>query len=180
LGRGCNFGGKNITIEGHVEIGNRCHFREDVILRSRKGGRIVLKDQAGMANYCIVEATELIEIGERTGILEFSIIRDTTHLVRGTDAFWRLTPHIVKPVIIGRDCWIGSRCYICPGVTMGEGAVIGIGSIVKDNIGPFEVWAGTPAKFLYHRTKDVPPEIEAETARLIQERGIRPDRYESD
>ncbi len=177
MGKRCRFGGRNIQIEGHVELGDFCHLREHAILRAAGTGQIILGNQVGLGNYCIIEASQRVEIGARTGVLEFAVIRDTTHLVRGTDAPWRLTPHIVEPVAIGPDCWIGSGAYISPGVTIGEGAVVGAKSFVDKDIGPFEVWVGVPARFLYHRTADVPAAKQAEAARLIAEQGIAKDRY---
>lgn len=178
LGRGCRFVGKDVTIDGHVEAGDFCRFRGNIIMRTNEQGRIMLADRVGILNFCIIEAAELVQIGAWTALTEFVVIRDTTHLVRGTDAKWALTPRITKPVIIGSGCWIGSRTYIGPGITIGDGAVVGVGSVVTKDIPPFEVWAGAPARFLYHRTKDVPPEVQAETDRLIAEQGIRPNRYE--
>lgn len=50
-----------------------------------------------------------------------------------------------KPVTIGRGVWIASRAIICPGVTIGDNAVIGAGSVVIRNIKANEFWAGSPA-----------------------------------
>ncbi|HOZ45859.1 MAG TPA: acyltransferase [Candidatus Hydrogenedentes bacterium] len=178
LGRRCRFVGEHIQIDGNVEIGDFCRFRDYVIMRTSKEGRIVFGRQSGLSTSCIVESTCLVQFGDRTGVAEFTVIRDTTHVVRGTDANWEFTPRVAKPIIIGNDVWIGSRVYIGPGVTIGDGAVVGTGSVVTKNIGAYEVWAGAPARFLYHRIENVPLEVQAETDRLIAEQGIRPNRYE--
>ncbi len=47
---------------------------------------------------------------------------------------------------IGNDVWIGSNCLIKAGVKIGDGAVIGMGSVVTKDVPPYEVWAGNPAK----------------------------------
>jgi len=53
-----------------------------------------------------------------------------------------------KPVIIGSDVWIGGGAIICPGVTVGNRAVIGAGSVVTKNI-PDDVFAaGNPCKMV--------------------------------
>lgn len=53
--------------------------------------------------------------------------------------------------LIGNDVWIGSNALIKGGIEISDGAVIGMGSIVTKNVGPYEVWAGNPAKFIKKR-----------------------------
>lgn len=51
-----------------------------------------------------------------------------------------------RPVRIGRNAWIGFEAVILPGVTIGEGAVIGARSVVVEPVPPFTVVAGNPAR----------------------------------
>ena len=52
------------------------------------------------------------------------------------------------PVTIGRDCWIGGGCIICPGVTIGDRCIIGAGSVVTKDIPSDSVAVGNPAKVI--------------------------------
>jgi acetyltransferase-like isoleucine patch superfamily enzyme len=54
----------------------------------------------------------------------------------------------IKPVSIGNKAWIGFGCIILPGVTIGEGAVVGAGSVVTKDVQPWTVVAGNPARFI--------------------------------
>ena len=54
-------------------------------------------------------------------------------------------------VSIGNACWIGDNVIILPAVTVGDGAVIGAGSIVTKDVPPFAVVAGNPARLLKYR-----------------------------
>lgn len=55
---------------------------------------------------------------------------------------------------IGNDVWIGNRVMIKSGITVGDGAIVGMGSIVTKDIGPYEIWAGNPARFIRKRFDD--------------------------
>ena len=55
---------------------------------------------------------------------------------------------------IGNDVWIGNRVMVKAGVTIGDGAVVGMGSVVTKDIGPYEIWAGNPARMIRKRMPD--------------------------
>ncbi|MCT2564657.1 CatB-related O-acetyltransferase [Chryseobacterium herbae] len=55
---------------------------------------------------------------------------------------------------IGHDVWIANNVQIKAGVKVGNGAVIGMGSVVVKDIGPYEIWAGNPAKLIRKRFDD--------------------------
>lgn len=50
-----------------------------------------------------------------------------------------------RPIVIGDKSWIGFGCVILGGVTIGEGAVVGAGSVVREDVPPWTVVAGNPA-----------------------------------
>jgi acetyltransferase-like isoleucine patch superfamily enzyme len=178
-GKGCRFQGTDLQIEGHVEVGSACRFRDHLIMRTHGKGKIVFGSHSGCSYYCIIEAEELVQIGNATAITEFCVIRDTNHLIYGTDAHWAFTPHITRPIIIGDNVFVGSRSYIHPGVTIEEGAIIGVGSVLIEgtHVGPYEIWAGVPARKIGHRTENVPPARLQEAQELLARDGVREDRY---
>ena len=59
-----------------------------------------------------------------------------------------------RPVIIGNDVWIGRRVIIMPGVTVGDGCVIGAGAVVTKDIPPYSVVGGVPARIIKSRLKE--------------------------
>lgn len=56
-----------------------------------------------------------------------------------------------KPVSVGNDVWLGDRVILLPGVHLGDGCVIGAGSVVTKDIPPYAVACGVPAKVLRYR-----------------------------
>lgn len=59
---------------------------------------------------------------------------------------------------VGNDVWIGREATILPGITIGDGAVIGAHSVVTKDVAPYEVVAGNPARV--RRTRFSPDDVE--------------------
>ncbi len=57
-------------------------------------------------------------------------------------------PERIRPILIEDDVWIGTKCLIMPGVTIGKGSVIAAGSVVTKSIPPYSLAAGNPARVL--------------------------------
>jgi chloramphenicol O-acetyltransferase type B len=57
----------------------------------------------------------------------------------------------IKKVIIQNDVWVGSDCFIKPGVTIGNGAVIASGSVVVKDVPAYAIVGGVPAKVIKYR-----------------------------
>lgn len=53
-----------------------------------------------------------------------------------------------KPVHVGDDCWFGANVVVCPGVTIGDGCVIGAGSVVTRDIPAESFAAGVPCRVI--------------------------------
>lgn len=53
--------------------------------------------------------------------------------------------------IIGHDVWIGSNVLVKGGLSIGNGVIIGMGSVVTKDINDYEIWAGNPARFIRMR-----------------------------
>ena len=60
----------------------------------------------------------------------------------------------LKPIIIGNDVWIAAGVQVLRGVNVGDGAVLGGGTIVTKDVPPYEIWAGVPAKKIGQRFSD--------------------------
>lgn len=58
----------------------------------------------------------------------------------------RKTKEAALPITIGKNCWFGAGCVVCPGVTIGDNCVIAAGSIVCHDIPDNVLCAGRPAK----------------------------------
>lgn len=115
-----------------------------------EGATLTIGEHSGMSNTCIYCAQE-ITIGKYVNIGAGSMIFDTDfHSLSWEDrrngADWEKRRK--KPVRIGDDVFIGAECLILKGVTIGNKAIIGAGSVVTCDIPEGEIWAGHPARFV--------------------------------
>ncbi len=56
-----------------------------------------------------------------------------------------------RPVRIGNDVWVGSHAIILPGVTVGDGVIIGAGSVLTKDAPAYSIWVGNPARLVRYR-----------------------------
>lgn len=56
--------------------------------------------------------------------------------------------------VVSHDVWIGTGAVIMPGITLGDGAIVGAGAVVINNVSPYTVVAGNPAKIVRQRFSD--------------------------
>ena len=86
-----------------------------------------------------------VQIGDHTLIASDVFISDYNHSTDKTKGFNVL---ISKPVYIGKKCWIGEKTIILPGVSVGDGCIIGAGSVVTKDIPNNCMAVGNPAKII--------------------------------
>lgn len=54
----------------------------------------------------------------------------------------------IGKISVGEGAWLGTGVVVLPGVSIGKGAIIGANSVVNKDVGEYEVWAGSPARFI--------------------------------
>lgn len=69
----------------------------------------------------------------------------------GHDITSKIMELTYKPIVVGANAWVAGWSIILPGVTIGEGAVVGAGSVVTRDVAPWSVVAGNPAQFIKKR-----------------------------
>ncbi|RPD97935.1 sugar O-acetyltransferase [Aureibaculum marinum] len=110
------------------------------------GYNIKLGNQVFMNyNCCILDVAE-VTIGDRVMFGPNVQIYTATHpLDAKTRNSWL---EFAKPISIGNDVWIGGGAIICPGVNIGDRAVIGAGAVVTKNVPNDVLVGGNPAKIV--------------------------------
>ncbi|MBS0267321.1 MAG: AMP-binding protein, partial [Planctomycetes bacterium] len=133
--------GDNVTIDGKIQITFAARYTESPAL--------VIGDRSGIGHNCMFTVGRRITIGNRCRIATDVWMFDSGgHPLDAQDraANTPLESQAVRPIEIGDDVWIGRRCLIFPGVTIGQGSVIVPASVVMSNVPPYSLVSGHPAK----------------------------------
>ena len=93
---------------------------------------------------CSFELGEWVRIGSRVTLGDEVMIITTTHELGPRDH--RAGPLVRTSVTVEDGAWIGPRCVILPGVTVGSGAIVEAGSVVNKNVPANARVRGTPAR----------------------------------
>ena len=154
-------GRPRIQNDGTLILGN------DVILRSvnvpvelctEDGASLTIGDGCSINYGVSIGATSNIVIGSRVRIGPYAMIIDCEF----HDVHQRERRPPSKPVVIEDDVWIGAKASVMPGVRIGRGSIVGTGVVVTQDVEPYTVVAGVPAKVVrkieplpLHEARDV-------------------------
>ena len=126
---------------------NRVGLCGPVLLQTWEGGKIVIGDNTG-ASAVVISSRSGVTIGKHVNI--GGNVRIFDHDFHSLDAAIRRSERdcddcATRPISIGDDVFIGTQCIILKGVTIGDRAVIGAGSVVSNDIPADCIAAGNPA-----------------------------------
>ncbi|MEL3973103.1 2,3,4,5-tetrahydropyridine-2,6-dicarboxylate N-acetyltransferase [Rossellomorea oryzaecorticis] len=129
----------------------------------------IIRDQVEIGENCVIMMGSVINIGSVVGagtMIDMNVVlggRATVgkncHIGAGAVLAGVIEPPSAKPVIIEDDVVIGANAVVLEGVTVGKGSVVAAGAVVVDDVPPYTVVAGTPAKKL----KDIDEKTKSKT-----------------
>jgi acetyltransferase-like isoleucine patch superfamily enzyme len=141
--------GDNVLVDGKCSFSFAARFVDRPVLE--------VGDGTGIGHDCSFTIGKRISIGRNCGITPGCMIMDSSgHPVDATERMADVTKNAWKPppaddvreVVIGDNVWIGRRCIILPGVTIGEGSIISAGSVLRCKVPPYSLVSGNPAKII--------------------------------
>lgn len=112
------------------------------------GCNIAIGDRVFMNFNCVILDVCEVHIGDYTMFGPGVQIYAATHPLD-----WRVRRQALelgRPIHIGTDVWVGGGAILCPGVTVGDRAVIGAGAVVTKDVPANAVVAGNPARAIRH------------------------------
>jgi acetyltransferase-like isoleucine patch superfamily enzyme len=151
-----------------IVLGKGIYLGAGVELAALARGNIVIGDDTSLQGGCLIGGD--VRIGAHCLFGKYVFVSSTMHrfrdrpaqLIRDQDHLAWSNPEALtgprsRQVIIEDDCWIGQGVVINPGVTIGRGAVIGANSVVTNDVAPYEIHGGVPARRISARLEFAPP-----------------------
>lgn len=141
------FGRIRFKGDGRVEFGQSITLVGDVVpleFVAHPGARISIGDHTFINYGSSISAYKYVKIGRHCLLGHYTLIVDRNE--HGVEQRELAPP--AAPVIIGDHVWIGSRAIILPGISIGNGAVIGAGSVVTRDVPPNCLAVGNPARIV--------------------------------
>ena len=147
IGPKCLFGPRvRFDHPRQVHIGRRAQLEADVWLKLvSPSARVSVGDYAFLGRGVEVDAAERVTLGAHVLVAPGVFITDHDHNI-GPQGRIDEQGCTSRPVVIGDDVWLGVRAIILPGVTIGSGAVVGAGAVVREDVPPRTIVAGVPAR----------------------------------
>lgn len=139
---------------GQIEIGDSVRILRDTILESGQGGNIKIGNKTWIHPRCQINAYKAsIEIGNGVDIAPNCAFYSYDHGYE-PGKWIREHPLTAKgPIVIGDQAWLGVGVTVLSGVRIGEGAVVGAGSVVTKNVPDGAIAVGNPARIVKNRNE---------------------------
>jgi len=131
------------------KCGNNLHVMPGFIVKFPE--KLFIGNNVTINRNVFITARDRIYIGNNVLIGQNTIINSGNHKFSNPNVPINAQGHSSDEIIIGNDVWIGANCSILKGVKIGDGAVVGAGSVVTKDVEPYTVVGGVPAKKIKDR-----------------------------
>jgi len=144
---GCNV---SIRHPETIEFGDGVWIGEQTVIHGRFDGQCVIGDGAWIGPHSYMDARDLV-IGECVGWGPGAKVLGSMHIGEPVEEPIIRTPLAIAPVRIGAWADIGVNATLLPGVTLGQGCIVGAGAVVSRDVPAFAKVAGVPARVIGRR-----------------------------
>ncbi len=138
------------VMRGKLQVGRGCQIQKGVELNPF-GGSIILGENVWLGPNLVIYGHGGVEIGTDCLLSMNVAVLSSNHKTpdRNRHICWEKDQ--LLPTRIGQDVWIGANAVILGGVTIGDGCVIGAGSVVTKDLPAYSIAVGVPAKVVRSR-----------------------------
>ena len=127
-----------------AKIGKRCVVKSSCEVW--QPWNLAIGDYVALSEHVVCYTVDKITIGRQTTVSRDAFLCCASHDV--TSPIMELT---FAPITVGSNAWIAARSIVMPGRKVGDGAVVAAGAVVVNDVEPWTVVGGNPAKFITKR-----------------------------
>lgn len=144
--------GYPISIYGpeNISIGNNLRGMGQIYFYANEGSLTIGHNCGLGSNIQLGASAGTIIIGNDVMIASNVVLRAADHGVAKSEKMYKQA-YTSGTIIIEDDVWIGANAVILKNVTLGQGCVVGAGSVVTKSVEPYAIVVGNPAKFVKYR-----------------------------
>ena len=151
FGNGVRIGVGVLVLHPHTfEIGDAVFIGNQTFLQGRHDGQCRIGAHTWIGPQSYFDCRDL-ELGEYVGWGPGAKVLGSEHTGDPLDVPIIQTDLVIKPVRVGKWADIGVNAVLLPGVTVGQGAIVGAGAVVTHDVADYAIVAGVPAKLLRYR-----------------------------
>jgi acetyltransferase-like isoleucine patch superfamily enzyme len=167
---------------GKIKLGKNILIERGCVIHVKKGCTLDIEDNVFIGKDSEINSNGSILISENTSVQSraniFGEVKILGNCILGSNVYLSSTKHIFShqphelikkqdkltiekysnPILINEDCFIGMNVFVRPGIIIGKGCVVGANSNVLENLEPYSVVSGNPAKLIKKRLDFLPPE----------------------
>lgn len=139
----------SVTWPHQIQLGRDCIIEPDIVFKYdgpwRQGHSIIIGDRVFLGRSCEFNVQGSVKIGDDSLIASGCKLIDHDHQLNTAKPIAQ-QPCDIASIVIDAGAWLGANVIVLKGVHIGEGAIVGAGSVVNRSIPAFEIWAGVPAR----------------------------------
>lgn len=129
-----------------AKIGPGCHIYPKA--RIWAPWLLICEDVVAIADEAIIYNPSLITLGSHSTVSQQAYLCGATHDYDDPEF-----PMISQPITLAAYSWVCARASVQMGVSIGEGAVLGLGAVATKDLEPWSIYAGVPARKIKDRIK---------------------------
>ncbi len=154
LGRGVTIREYTRIIIGpasRLEIGDGGTVDRGCEITAVSGAEVTIGSDTYIGNYCNIRSDKFVHIGRGCYLAQFVSLIDGGYDLRAAGREITREAYKAQGVRVGENAWLGVGCILLPGVSIGDGSVVGAGAVVTKDVPARAIVVGNPAHVIAHR-----------------------------